>query len=137
MCFRFPGEINNRRYDHYVVVNDLHQPLERCFDFVVDSSSLNLFQTVIGSVGGVELLYPILEQVHLPLRKRAESNGDELKSAEVKPDGEGETPSPPPKKESPITTPDVAWWFDGMDPHTCTHTLASTLIHFFALFLYL
>lgn len=74
---------------------------------------------MIGSVGGVELLYPILEQVHLPLRKRAESkaitSGDQLKVAEVKPAGEGEIPfpSPPPEKESPLTIPDVAWWFDG------------------------
>ena len=82
---------------------------------------------MIGSVGGVELLYPILEQVHLPLRKRAESNDDELKVADVKPAGEGEipSPSPPPKKESPITSLDVAWWFDGMDL-----VLASPLILF-------
>lgn len=80
-----------------------------------------LFQTVIGSVGGVELLYPILEQVHLPVRKRAESTttaaGDHLKAAAEPPAfAEGGNPSPyrPPLKESPTAPLDVAWWFDGM-----------------------
>ena len=43
---------------------------------------VHCLQAVIGSVGGVELLYPILEQVYLPIRKRVEpnvANGDQEK----------------------------------------------------------
>ena len=73
---------------------------------------------MIGSVGGVELLYPILEQVHLPVRKRTESKnvtGNHLEAAASKPSNEDESPSlsPPPQKESP-TNLEVGWWFDGM-----------------------
>ena len=69
-------------------------------------------------MGGVELLYPILEQVHLPIRKRVEPNvadGNQGKVDKVKSEG-GEKEdklSPPPIKESPTSTLDVAWWFDG------------------------
>ena len=73
---------------------------------------------MIGSVGGVELLYPILEQVHLPVRKRAEpkitnGNQEELEKPKSETEGEQDNLSPPPVKESPTTTLDVTWWFDG------------------------
>lgn len=70
-------------------------------------------------MGGVELLYPILEQVHLPIRKRVEpsvADGNQGKENKAKSEGgggEGDKLSPPPIKESPTSTLDVAWWFDG------------------------
>lgn len=70
---------------------------------------------MIGSVGGVELLYPILEQVHLPIRKRvvAIGNQEELNKAKSAGEGDQESLPPPPIKESPTNMLDVAWWFDG------------------------
>lgn len=70
---------------------------------------------MIGSVGGVELLYPILEQVHLPIKKRVVASGNQEELDKAKPEEEGEqgSLSPPPVKESPTGTLDVAWWFDG------------------------
>ena len=61
-------------------------------------------------MGGVELLYPILEQVHLPIRKKTNE-----KTAAVRAPNEDESavPSPPPVKESPSAALDVTWWFDG------------------------
>ena len=88
--------------------------------FLISSIYFNFFffpQAVIGSVGGVELLYPILEQVHLPIRKRVEpnvANGNQGKLDKAKTEGgEQDNLSPSPIKESPTNTLDVAWWFDG------------------------
>ena len=66
-------------------------------------------------MGGVELLYPILEQVHLPIRKRAESLDATSEKSKLASSEEDQCPltSPPPMKESPTSTLDVAWWFDG------------------------
>ena len=79
---------------------------------------VHCLQAVIGSVGGVELLYPILEQVYLPIRKRVEpniANGDQEKLGKAnKTEGvKQDNLSPSPIKESPTNMLDVAWWFDG------------------------
>ena len=67
---------------------------------------------MLSSLGGVELLFPILEQVNLPVKKRqCREAGKRKVSGEG--EGGGERKTSKAHSPSPVAELPSVWWFDG------------------------